>query len=92
MLDISLTIIADGPLWGISTLFAPDEHLLVLPGRGLLSHLLNGTSDAKKYQPKLQLVLIECYYRRDLKTYSFYRRHLLLIKSLYKLTFHITFK
>ena len=27
------------------------------------------------------IVLIECYYRLGLKTYSFYRRHLLLIKS-----------
>ena len=37
------------------------------------------------------IVLIKCYYRPGLKTYSFYRPHLLLIKTLYKLALHITF-
>ena len=37
-----------------------------------------------------RIVLIECPYRPGLKTYASYRRHLLLIKSLYKLTLHIT--
>ena len=37
-----------------------------------------------------RIVLIECPYSPGLKTYASYRRHLLLIKSLYKLTLHIT--
>ena len=61
-------------------------------------HLFFGRNWLKKdnrlllqlYAQGERIVLIECPYRSGLKTYAFYRRHLLLIKSLYKLTLHIT--
>ena len=63
-----------------------------------LGHLFFGRNWLKKdnrlllqlYAQGERIVLIECPYRPGLKTYAFYRRHLLLIKSLYKLTLHIT--
>ena len=61
-------------------------------------HLFFGRNWLKKdnrlllqlYAQGERIVLIECPYRPGLKTYASYRRHLLLIKSLYKLTLHIT--
>ena len=64
-----------------------------------LGHLVFGRNWLKKdnrlllqlYAQGERIVLIECYYRPGLYTYPFYRLHLLRIKSLYKLTLHITF-
>ena len=64
-----------------------------------LGHLVFGRNWLKKdnrlllqlYAQGERIVLIECPYRPGLKRYASYRRHLLLIKSLYKLTLHITF-
>ena len=64
-----------------------------------LGHLVFGRNWLKKdnrlllqlYAQGERIVLIESPYRPGLKTYASYRRHLLLIKSLYKLTLHITF-
>ena len=61
-------------------------------------HLFFGRNWLKKdnrlllqlYAQGERIVLIESPYRPGLKTYASYRRHLLLIKSLYKLTLHIT--